>query len=669
MNQVKLIAGRFLQGGMWLLIFTWILFVYGSSIYFQRGAILWGSLAETLLRIFLLLVFLLVSAGLGRKIFRWLKFESGSFLESFLFGLAIGLAIITYAVIGFGLAGLLNRWVINLFFIGMFIFTYDEIGNIIHQIKTKFKALATPKIPFIEIVLLLILALQIFICLTGASVLPSDADGLGEHLAKAKEWNRLHRLASIPYINRLQWAQPSNVGILYGMALFLKDVILAQLIHFAFGLLTAVGVYALGKRYFSHRVGLISAAIFYTVPFVAYMSMTTYVDLGLTFYVFFAFYALVRWVSSGKKGWLLTSAIMSGLAVGSKYAGLPFMLILSSGILLSGWFVRKEKLWKVIKNFILFFSLGGLIGSFWYVRAYFIGAHSIFGMWQGYLLRFWRVITGIWASGFLNLGISQSAFALDLFLPKKIISLSWDVSMHGGKFWGYGIIGIVFLAFLPLFLFPRFRRRKLIKFMLFFSAAYFIFWAVLVPDKRYIIPIFPLCGIMVGYVVDRMSNFNRVFKSSLYTILILTFLFQIIYLAPEGLDKVSQRILVFAGLKSQEEYILGTEETYAVFKYINDNLLPETKVFVLNEGQTFYCDYPYVKSVKLGRVYTAEAMLAGLKKAEITHLLFNKRRWKLIYGERQKYPPVVGLLKPEYLRIIYEEYPFIVWRLSYPESS
>jgi len=648
---------------MWFLISGWIIFICGSYIYFQRGGILWGSLGQVLFRIFLLLVFLLISIALGRKIFRWLKFESGSFLESSLFGLAIGLAIITYAVIGFGLAGLLNRWVINLFFVGMFALTYDEIGNIIGQIKDKFKALPTLKIPSLEIILLLILALQIFFNLTGASVLPSGADSLGEHLAKAKEWNRLHRLASIPYINFHQWAQPFNIGILYGMALFLKDVILAQLIHFAFGLLTAVGVYSLGKRYFSHRVGLVSALIFYTIPMVARMSATAYVDLGLTFYVFFAFYALVNWVSSGKRGWLLISAIISGLALGSKYAGAPFMIILSSGVLLGGWFIRKEKFWRVTRDFFIFLGLAGLIGSFWYVRAYFIGAYSILNMWQSFLLRFWRGIKGIWASGFFNLGISQPAFALDISLPQRIISLSWNMSMH--KLSSHGAIGIVFLAFLPFFLFPRFRRSRLIKFMFFYSAAYFIFWAVLVASvPRYLVPIFPLCGIMVGYVVEQMSSFNKFFKRCFYTILILTFLFQIIYLVPEGLDKVYQRMLVFAGLKSQEEYILGTEKTYAVFKYINENLLPETKVFVLNDPRTFYCDYPYVKSVELGRVQTTEAVLAGLKRAGITHLVFNQRRWE---GNRRKYPTLVDVLMPEYLRTIYEEYPFIVWKLSYPD--
>lgn len=664
MNQAKPTSRKFLEKGLWILVFGWILFIYGSYIYFWRGGILWESLGEILFRIFLLLVFLLVSAGLGRKIFGWFKFESGSFLESFLFGLAIGLGIITYAIIGFGLAGLLNRWVINLFFIGMFVLTYREIGNIIHQIKGRFKAVSAQlRIPSLETVLLFILVIQIFFSLVGASVLPSGWDSLGEHLAKAKEWNRLHRLLSIPYINFYQWGQPFNVGILYGMAFFLKDAILAQLIHFTFGLLTAVGVYALGKRYFSHRVGLISAVIFYTVPIVAYMSTTAYVDLGLTFYTFFAFYALVRWVSSGRKGWLLLSAIISGLAIGTKYAGLPLMAILSSGILLGGWFVRKEKSWRVIRDFLVFLALAGLIGSFWYVRAYSIGAYSIFDMWQGYLLGFWRLIRGIWASGFLNLGISQPALALDLSLPKRVILLFWDVSMHNGRFHGYGAIGTLFLAFLPLFLFPRFRGRKLIKFMLFYSALYFIFWATMATDKRYIIPIFPLCGVMGGYVVDRISNSNRFFKTSLCTILILAILFQMFYLAPEGLDKMYQRILVFSGLKSQEEYILRNEETYAVFEYINENSLPEAKVWVLNDPRNFYCDRPYVTFLELGRVDSAEEILVKLRKEGITHLVFNQYLWELRYSGRGEYPAMVETLRLDYLDAVYEKYPFIIWRL------
>lgn len=661
MNQAKPTSRKFLEKGLWILVFGWILFIYGSYTYFQRGNILWESLGAILFRIFLLLVFLLVSAALGRKIFKWLKFENGSFLESFLFGLAIGLAIITYGIIGFGLAGLLNRWVINLFFVGMFALTYGEIGNIIHQIKDKFKALSLQlKIPSIETVLLIIIAIQIFFNLAGASVLPSGWDSLGEHLAKAKEWNRLHRLSSIPYINFDQWAQPFNIGILYAMALFLKDAILAQLIHFAFGLLTAVGVYALGKRYFSQRVGLISAAIFYTIPILVFMSTTAYIDLGFTFYAFFAFFAIVRWTSTGKKGWLLLSAIISGLALGSKYAGLPLTVILSSGILLGGWFVRKEKPLRVTRDFFIFLGLTGLIGSFWYVRAYIIGVYSIFDMWHGYLLRFWQAIKGIWAPEFLNLAVSQPVFALNLSLPKRVISLSWNVTMHSGRLAGYGAVGILFLAFLPFFLFPRFRTRKLMKFMLYYSGVYFVFWAALVPIKRYLMPILPLSGIMVGYMLEELSSFNRFFKYFFYTILVLTLLFNMFYLAPESLNMVYQRILVFAGMKSQEEHILKNEQTYTVFRYINENLPAKAKVWILNDPRTFYCDREYVTvAPHIYGLKDASEVLAELKSGGITHLVFKTNI------RRDYYDRLREEFKKNHLELLYHEYPFKVFKIRY----
>jgi len=174
---------------------------------------------------------------------------------------------------------------------------------------------------------------------------------------------------------------------------------------------------------------------------------------------------------------------------------------------------------------------------------------------------------------------------------------------------------------------------------------------------------------MGGYVVDRISNFNRFFKTSLYTILILTILFQMFYLAPEGLDKIYQRILVFSGLKSQGEYILRNEETYAVFKYINENSSPEAKVWVLNDPRNFYCDRPYVTFLKLGRVDSAEEILANLKKERITHLVFNQYLWELHYGGRRKYPTMINVLKAEYLDAVYEKYPFIIWRISYPKGG
>ena len=409
----------------------WIVFIYGSCLFFWQGLILWKTLGETLFRIFLLALFLLINTALGKKVFKWLRLESHSFLESSLFGLGLGLAIFTYLLIGLGLVGLFNQWSISLLLLGVYLICYREIQSIIQQIKVKFRTWVRSDITLVGIILVLILLVQMLFNLAGASVLPSGWDALGEHLARAKEWTRLHRLDSIPYINYRQRGQPFNIGMLYGMSLLVKDAILAKLIHFSFGILTGLGVYALGKKYLSPRVGLFSAAIFYTIPTIAYLSTTAYVDLGFTFYTFLALYALINWTATNKKAWLIVSAIISGLCLGSKYAGFLPMAILVLGILLQGWLVKREKSIVVAKNLVLFVLLAGLVGSFWYVREFIIYGRLVplglaFSLWSSIKSAFWRMLT----LGPFNPENLSSALAFDFTFLRDKALIPWNLTMR-----------------------------------------------------------------------------------------------------------------------------------------------------------------------------------------------------------------------------------------------
>lgn len=184
----------------WVLLLLWLVFIYGSYLYFIRKHILWASIGENFFRMFLLFIFLLVNIGLGKKILKWAKFKADSFLETTLFSLGIGLAVFTYLLIGFGLAGLFNKWVINLLVVGMFFLTYNEVGDFIQETKTRLRNLVDLKLPLIETVLFLILFVQIAFNLFGASVLPSSWDALAVHLARPKEWIRLHHLTTLPYL-------------------------------------------------------------------------------------------------------------------------------------------------------------------------------------------------------------------------------------------------------------------------------------------------------------------------------------------------------------------------------------------------------------------------------------------------------------------------------------
>ncbi len=666
---------KILKRGIWIFLGSWVVFVCGSALFFWQGVVLWRTLGETFFRVFLLALFLLLNAALGKKIFKWLKIESHSFLESSLFSLGLGLAIFTHVMIGLGVVGLFDQWSINLLLLGVFLLSYREIESIVQQIKAKFGNSLTSDISWVGIIRMLILAVQVFFNLAGASVLPSGWDALGEHLARAKEWARLHSLEAIPYINYPQRGQPFNVGMLYGMSLLIKDAILAKLIHFSFGILTVAGVYALGRKYFSSKVGLFSAAIFYTIPAVAYLSTTAYVDLGFTFYAFLALYAFVNWITTNKKGWLIISAIMSGFCAGSKYAGFLPIVILVLGILFQSWLIKKEKLIIVAKNLLLFVLLAGLAGSFWYVREFIIYGRLVplelaFSLWGYIKSAFWGIIT----LGPFNPENLPSALALDLSFIRDKALVPWKLTMYGsvlGRVYDPGGVGVFFLAFLPFFLLPRFRKNRVIRFVFYYSLVFFVVWMLLYPIKRHLVPIFPLLSVMVAYIIIRIWEAKKLIRAPLFILIILTLIFQIVYLAPEGLGKIYQRTLVLIGLTSQEEYILQNEETYAVYKYVNRNLSPDARLLIM-DIRAFYCDRPYITSIigkdgaRYGRYGLGEGkeLLAELKKLGISHIVANQSSWDRQYG-KERYPEVLEEIRTDHLRVIYDRGPFIVFQVLY----
>jgi len=190
--------------------------------------------------------------------------------------------------------------------------------------------------------------------------------------------------------------------------------------------------------------------------------------------------------------------------LGSKYVAFLGLAILSIGVLIDGW-ILKKKFFPAIKNFLLFTILGISVGSFWYIRAYFMMGGQLPSILQNFLWHFKR----IWISGI----ISSPAYAFDLNLSKKIVTLPWEMSMHPGRFHGPASLGIIFLAILPFFIFlRRVRKNLLIKFILYYSFIFYFFWATTASFKRYLIPVLPLFSLMVAYIIETISTSHKNLK-------------------------------------------------------------------------------------------------------------------------------------------------------------
>ena len=160
-----------------------------------------------------------------------------------------------------------------------------------------------------------------------ASVPPTSRDALIHHLAVPKAYLRHGELVEMLSMRFSYY--PMNVDLLYMLPLAWGNDVIPKYIHLVFALLTAILIWRYLKRRSGNIWGLIGALLFLTTPIVFKLATIAYVDLALVFFSYAAILALLRWQTTGfQVKYLMLSAGFCGLALGTKYNGLMFMLIM-----------------------------------------------------------------------------------------------------------------------------------------------------------------------------------------------------------------------------------------------------------------------------------------------------------------------------------------------------
>ena len=162
-----------------------------------------------------------------------------------------------------------------------------------------------------------------------AAVPPVDRDALTHHLYVPKLYLAQGGVVELPEIVFSYF--PMNLDLLYMIALYFGNDIFPKYIHFAFGLATAILVYRYTTLRFGGVNGLLGVLLFLSIPVIAKLSVTVYVDLGLIFFSTASLLALLRWMREGlAPRYLIVGGLCCGLAAGCKYNGLITIFILSA---------------------------------------------------------------------------------------------------------------------------------------------------------------------------------------------------------------------------------------------------------------------------------------------------------------------------------------------------
>jgi len=577
------------------------------------------AFADTLLNIALALFILLLGTAMGQRLLRSLSFASPG--EGFIFTAGIGLGTLSLFTLGLGLLGLLYPWLLYALSLGLALFLFPQILSLVKRV-TQLRLPSRPPL-FIGLYLVATLSLSFLLALAP----PISFDALLYHLTGPKLYIQEHRIV---IFDAPQSNFPSLIQMLFTWGMLLKGDIVAKLIHYLYSLLGGAAIFLLTKRYLSSKVGWWSLALVWSMPMIWVVMGWAYTDLGLLLYELLALFALLNWLGSKERKWLLLSGALSGLAMGVKYTSFVAPLSLALLILYQG-IRERQRASSLLRSLFLFALLALLVASPWYLRNLYLVGNPfypfVFGgkHWDHFLATWWEQA----GSG---LGLSWRIIAL----PLTVTLGTQDESFYDGR------TGPLILALLPLLflarLTPRGEKRTVVNYLTFLFLAQFVFWTWGVVrsqslfQARLLLPGLVFLGIALAQSIER-SDFSWPQFSLARFVTALVVLALSLNLVTQTMEFLANNPLLYlAGLQRREKYLennLG--DHYRAMNYINENLPDSAKIQFLWEPRTYYCQREARPDAILGAFKhlvfleeETEGILEHWREAGITHVLFRK---------------------------------------------
>ncbi len=586
-----------------------------------------------MLNIVLLLYLCFVSFLLGEKLLNWFRISADSFIEKTLFALGLGLGALAYSIYFLGLIGVLYRAVLWIFTISIvfllarraysnFIIIYAKLTEYFKNNDFRRRTSVFSKL------LLFLLLLHIALNLIGALAPEIGFDALWYHLSIPEIYTADHRISFIPHINVSGY--PRMMEMLFTLGLGLGGEQLAKLIHFGFGILSAVGIFIVGKRYFGPTPALIAVVIFYTMQPINMLSSTANIDLGLTFFGLIALMALVEAVKLQDTKLLILAGIFSGFAASIKYHGI--LIVIALGV---AWvFFEKRAQSKKVIGLLLFSGAAALVFLPWPIDNFISTGNPVYPLFNKFfgIKDSWEQV--VLGSHTTKSWVQNHNLTEFLFLP-------WKLTMGQCDGW----ITPLILIIMPWIVFLR-RKQWVISFLLLFSFSYYVllfllpYWIV-----RFFIPLIPAVAIITAYIWQGFRNFDRILHRVLDIIIILVVFANLGFLLFKNVPLVP----VSFGLELREHYLARTLGWYSVNKYIKGKTSPGGKVLVYGAQLFYYFDFDYLYELPVNKS-TPDKLVEELKKKKISHILLlvdnagPQNLWELGGFEKFQDSPYIKLI-------------------------
>jgi 4-amino-4-deoxy-L-arabinose transferase-like glycosyltransferase len=456
---------------------------------------------------------------------------------------------------------------------------------------------------------------------------PISRDALIHHLAIPKLWLSHGGFVETPWATFSYY--PMNLDLLYLLPLAAGYDVGAKLIHFAFGLGTAAIVYLYVRRRLPAPWALLGALLFLSTPAILRLCASAYVDLGLTFFITGSVICLFLWAETGKQKWFWISAVMVGLAAGTKYNGMIGIAFLTMGAAI----VRSRQVKKTgsaIGAAALYALTALVVFSPWMIKNYMLTGNPIYPLYNN--------IFGLpnWLPPELQLSTIQIRHLLYkeswweiLLVPVRVFFQGVD---HDPRLFDGVLNPILLIGPAVAVIRPRFSDARLL-------AALAVLWILTVFFRtsfiiRYIAPILPLLAILSVYGLYQIwmlltERWSSIIASIVIIVVILASLFFNGSWVVDYWTKMDP-LPYLTGQEDRKTYLSRRLPQYPAIDFINTHTKPDARILMLfAHNQGYYLDrdyffYTYYSGESLRPILKnasdPDDILNGFKTRKVTHL-------------------------------------------------
>lgn len=592
---------------------------------------------------FVLLFFtILLATGSGRALAGRLGLGDMSESQKTLAGATLGLGLLSLGGFALGALGLYKPWAASVLLGALWLAGYSELKPALESLAPDRSLIRERPLASAAIALPLLAAL--WMCL----VPPHQYDSLVYHLALPQAYIREGRLFAPPGIVYAHF--PQNGEMLFTLALLLGSDLLAQMYMWLASVLAIWWIFALGRREAPMSAVLLAAFIVATHPAVLLMSSTTYVEPLVMLWITAAALSFERWRSTASgggapRGWLILSAVFTGLALGTKYYAGIGALVFGLRLL---WAWASDRRRERLADAALFTAIVTALFAPWLVKNWLFVRNPFFPF-----LYKWFANTGVgWtadlAEGYFRVlteyghvgGIVHSLISLPVLMIDNPLRYGGGMDILGDLGWD-----VVFWL-LPLGAWAASRNRALAGLLLFsflwgiawFSSALVLrFLTVLVP----ILALLGACGLVRLW--DELEGWSRGVLTGALGLMTLAHLFLFVFVHADA-----QSGSTAFGFETRGEFLSRRLDYYACADWLRTNAGPNDKILVVGEQRGYYLPVDHLPSTvhmpnlfvrRANEAPTTAALLDGLRADGFTRLL-------IVPKEAARLGPGLGSLTP-----------------------